>query len=30
MLLKVYDMMLKADGIVDNNPIMKGSVKDEE
>ena len=28
--MKVYDMMLKADGIVDNNPIMKGSVKDEE
>jgi len=28
--MKVYDMMLKADGIVDDNPIMKGSVKDEE
>ena len=28
--MKVYDMMLKADGIVDDNPIMKGSDKDEE
>ena len=28
--MKVYDMMLKADGIVDDNPIMKGSVNDEE
>ena len=28
--MKVYDMMLKADGIVDDNPIMKGSDNDEE
>lgn len=28
--MKVYDMMLKADGIVDDNPIMKGSAEDEE
>ena len=28
--MKVYDMMLKADGIVDDNPIMKGSDQDEE
>lgn len=27
--MKVYDMMLKADGIVDDNPIMKGSDVDE-
>ena len=28
--MKVYDMMLKADGIVDDNPIMKGSDNHEE
>ena len=28
--MKVYDLMLKADGIVDDNPIMKGSGEDEE
>ena len=28
--MKVYDLMLKADGIVDENPIMKGSEKNEE
>ena len=28
--MKVYDMMLKADGIVDDNLIMKGSDNDEE
>lgn len=28
--MKVYDMMLKADGIVDDNPIMKGSDNNEE
>ena len=28
--MKVYDLMLKADGIVDNNPIMKGSDDDEK
>ena len=28
--MKVYDMMLKADGIVDDNPIMKGSETHEE
>ena len=28
--MKVYDMMLKADGIVDDNLIMKGSENDEE
>ena len=28
--MKVYDMMLKADGIVGDNPIMKGSESDEE
>ena len=28
--MKVYDMMLKADGIVEDNPIMKGSESDEE
>ena len=28
--MKVYDMMLKADGIVDDNPIMKGSDQDEK
>lgn len=27
--MKVYDMMLKADGIVDDDPIMKGSEKSE-
>ncbi len=28
--MKVYDLMLKADGIVDENPIMKGSEENEE
>ena len=28
--MKVYDIMLKADGIVDNNLLMKGSGDDEE
>ncbi len=28
--IKVYDMMLKADGIVDDNPIMKGSESSEK
>ena len=28
--MKVYNIMLKADGIVDDNLIMKGSDKDEE
>ena len=28
--MKVYNLMLKADGIVDDNPIMKGSDDDEE
>ena len=28
--MKVYNMMLKADGIVDDNLIMKGDNKDEE
>ena len=28
--MKVYNTMLKADGIVDDNPIMKGSDDDEE
>lgn len=28
--MKVYDLMLKADGIVDDNPIMKGSDSGEE
>lgn len=28
--MKVYDLMLKADGIVEDNPIMKGSDEDEE
>ena len=28
--MKVYDMMLKADGIVDDNPIMKGSEASEK
>lgn len=28
--MKVYNLMLKADGIVDDNPIMKGSDADEE
>lgn len=28
--MKVYNMMLKADGIVDDNLIMKGSENDEE
>ena len=28
--MKVYDLMLKADGIVDDNLIMKGSDDDEE
>ena len=28
--MKVYDMMLKADGIVDDNPIMKGSETNEK
>ena len=28
--MKVYNLMLKADGIVDDNPIMKGSEDDEE
>ncbi len=28
--MKVYDMMLKADGIVDDNPIMKGSETHEK
>ena len=28
--MKVYDMMLKADGIVDDNLIMKGSDNDEK
>jgi 5-bromo-4-chloroindolyl phosphate hydrolysis protein len=28
--MKVYNLMLKADGIVDDNPIMKGSDNDEE
>lgn len=28
--MKVYNMMLKADGIVDDNLIMKGDKKDEE
>ena len=28
--MKVYNLMLKADGIVDDNPIMKGSDSDEE
>ena len=27
--MKVYDMMLKADGIVDDNLIMKGRDEDE-
>ncbi len=28
--MKVYNLMLKADGIVDDNPIMKGSDEDEK
>ena len=28
--MKVYNLMLKADGIVDDNPIMKGSDEGEE
>ena len=28
--MKVYDLMLKADGIVEDNPIMKGSDTDEK
>ena len=28
--MKVYNMMLKADGIVDDNPIMKGSDNNEK
>ena len=28
--MKVYDLMLKADGIVDDNPIMKGSEDSEK
>lgn len=28
--MKVYNLMLKADGIVDDNPIMKGSDDDEK
>ena len=28
--MKVYDMMLKADGITDDDPIMKGSDSNEE
>ena len=28
--MKVYDMMLKADGIVEDNLIMKGSEEDEK
>lgn len=28
--MKVYDLMLKADGIVDDNPIMKGSGDSEK
>ena len=28
--MKVYDLMLKADGIVDNNLLMKGSGSDEK
>ena len=27
--MKVYDLMLKADGITKDNPIMKGSDNDE-